>query len=428
MVGRFAAFDSWESIRSIPYYFFYYYVPTRYRKLSSESEYIRDKVWNFKDGLSQQQFIDQLEKKIKHTFGNPNFLTLVCIPASTNASNKARYERFSEVLCKKLNMTNGFQYISILKEKSPSHLGGSDLATYDFDRGFFKGKQVVLFDDVVTRGGSMQSFMDYLEEVGAKVVCCMSIGRTFYDRYMAYEINHPWTGNTVFQCGTSTAPDKDNRTIANETTKPSVVEEAHKATQRMPVADVAKLNQESVAQQPVARHQIGDHVRFGRFNGKPVQWIVLDHKDDEYLVISKFGLECMPFNKADTFTTWDKCSLRQWLNEDFYNRTFNSVEQEKIIRHEVVASDNPIYRSSQGKNTNDKIFILNIKEYNQYFDIYNKWVCKLFSGILRQCWLRNSGNDNSRGAFVGRSGSIHAGGSKVTSSRNAVRPVFWVKL
>lgn len=324
-------------------------------------------------------------------------------------------------------MINGFQYISILKEKSPSHLGGSDVATYDFDRSFFKGKKVILFDDVVTKGASMQSFMDYLEEVGAEVVCCISIGRTFYDRYMGYDINNPWTGNTVFKCGYLKAPDMDNRTI-EERKIPISDEKSIEETHQIQVDDVARVNEVSVERQLVAKYQIGDCICFGRFNGRFVKWIILDQKGDEYLLISKFGLECMPFNKTEGFTTWGGCTLRKWLNEDFYNNTFSRAEQEKIIRHEVVASDNPIYRSFQGKNTKDKVFILNIKEYNQYFDIYNKWVCRLFSGILRQCWLRNSGNDNSRGAFIGRSGSIHAGGSKITSSRNAVRPAMWVKL
>lgn len=427
MIARFNKLESWDSMRSVPYYFFYYYVPTRYSMLSSESQYVREEIWNFKNGIHQDLFINHLEKKIKHTFERPNFLTLVCIPASTRESNKVRFENFSNVLCKKLNMINGFQYISILKEKSPSHLGGSDVATYDFDRSFFKGKKVILFDDVVTKGASMQSFMDYLEEVGAEVVCCISIGRTFYDRYMGYEINNPWTGNTVFKCGYLKAPDMDNRTI-EERKIPISGENSLKASCKIQVGDVARLNEVSVEEQSVAKHQVGDCIRFGQFNGRFVKWIILDQKGDEYLLISKFGLECMPFNKTEGFTTWDGCTLRKWLNEDFYNNAFSRTEQEKIIRHEVVASDNPIYRSFQGKNTNDKVFILNIKEYNQYFDIYNKWVCRLFSGILRQCWLRNSGNDNSRGAFIGRSGSIHAGGSKITSSRNAVRPVMWVKL
>ena len=428
MTTRITTMERWGLLRSIPYYFFYYYVPPRYQMISLESQSIRKEIWDFKKGCNQNQFIDQLEKKIKHTFESPDFLTLVCIPASTNESNRIRYETFSDVLCKKLNMTNSFQYVSILKEKSPAHLGGKDVATYDFDKSFFKGKKVVLFDDIVTKGVSMYSFMDYLEEVGAEVVCCMSIARTFWDQYMDYKVNNPWTGNAVFQCGIKVAPDKDNRTIEKERTVKVPAETFHKEAKTIPVADVARLNQQSEQERLTTKYQVGDCVRFGRLNGRPVQWIVLKQKDNEYLLISKFGLDCRSFNTTDTFITWDKCSLRTWLNVDFYNNTFNRSEQEKIIRHEVVASDNPIYRTVQGKNTNDKIFILNIKEYNQYFDIYNKWICRLFNGFKKQCWLRNSGKDNTRAAFIGRSGSIHAGGSRITSARNAVRPVMWVKL
>lgn len=437
------------SLKSKPHYFFYYYVPKRYDGLSYESYCVRHGVWNFKVGRDQGYFIDQIERKIRHTFDNPSLLTLVCIPASTRASNSARYEWFSNELCARLNMANGFNHITIFKEKTPSHLGGQDSAVYSFDINFFKGKKVILFDDVVTRGRSMNSFIDYLGEIGAEVVCCMSIGKTFWDRYIDYRVNNPWTGVPVFNCGYPCAPDVDNYEILVNPATPNAAPAASSANVPA-VAEVATPNtviqveepqdaaQTSVEdpifndvpaeQQIESKYKIGDRVRFGKLNDKAIQWIVLDQKQDEYLLISKFGLDCRAFNTEDTYTTWDTSSLRTWLNKDFYKSSFNNSEQAKIIRHTVVASDNPIYRTAQGKNTEDKLFILSVNEYNYYFDIYNKWVCRLFSGILRQCWLRNSGADNGRAAFIGRSGSIHAGGSKITSARNAVRPVMWVKL
>ena len=468
--------SSWATMRSIPYYFFYYYVPTRYSDLSSESDYIRREVWLFKKGYHQDQFVEKLATKLSYTFGNADFLTLVCIPASTVNSNKNRYEQFSHDLCSKLHMTNGFEHISIVKEKTPSHLGGTDEAVYELDRSFFAGKKVVLFDDVVTQGSSMQSFIDYLDEVGAKVVCCMSICRTFWDKRMPYQVTNPWTGTAVFQNGQETEPDKDNRayeapitlvdeqpitntnisnTIANtfvteKTTAQEVVTDntvddelpiAHTnvnstIAKKPPFKDIVTCHDADEAilkkildkEQHNAKYKLGEFVRFGHLNGRSVQWIVLDQKDDEYLLISKYGLDCREFHTTNTFITWDKCSLRTWLNVDFYNSTFSNKEKSQIIQHEVIASSNPIYRTYQGQNTKDKLFILNISEYNKYFDIYNKWVCRLFSGILRQCWLRNSGNDSCHASFIGRSGSIHAGGSKITSARNAVRPVMWVKL
>lgn len=157
--------------------------------------------------------------KLRNTFGNADFLTLVCIPASTVDSNRTRYKQFSHDLCSKLNMKNGFKHISIVKEKEPSHLGGRDEAIYEFDRKFFSGKKIVLFDDVVTRGSSMRSFIESLEDAGADVVCCMSIGKTFWDKIMDYTVTNPWTGNAVFQCGEATAPDKDNRVYETPVSK-----------------------------------------------------------------------------------------------------------------------------------------------------------------------------------------------------------------
>ena len=250
--------SSWDTLNSIPYYFFYYYVPTRYSDLSSESEDIRKELWNFKDGCYHDQFVDLMATKLRHTFGNTDFLTLVCIPASTVYSNRTRYEQFSHDLCSKLNMKNGFKHISIVKEKEPSHLGGRDEAIYEFDRTFFSGKKIVLFDDVVTRGSSMRSFIESLEDAGAEVVCCMSIGKTFWDKIMDYTVTNPWTGNAVFQCGEATEPDKDNRVYETPVSKPTdshlnlkkIIQEASNHTNK-PTKSVSKPTDSHLSQKKI---------------------------------------------------------------------------------------------------------------------------------------------------------------------------------
>lgn len=230
MPTNFQSLSSWGKLNAVPFYFFYYYVPTRYTGLSAESDYIRRNIWSFKDGLNQDQFVDLLATKLGHTFGNAEALTLVCIPASTIRSNINRYERFSNALCSKLHMTNGFQHITIIKEKSPCHLGGSDVALLKFDKNFFSRKKVVLFDDVVTTGSSMQCFIDYLGKFGAEIVCCMSLGRTYWDRYMSDKIPHPWTGNAVFSTGCAVDPDLDNRPyvapVMDEITQTAIADKA----------------------------------------------------------------------------------------------------------------------------------------------------------------------------------------------------------
>jgi predicted amidophosphoribosyltransferase len=135
-----------------------------------------------------------LAKKLRSTFEYNDLasLTLVCIPASTIETNNKRYSKFSTELCSITGMRNGFGYITITKEKTQSHLGGTDSAEYSYDADFFKGAKVILFDDVVTRGRSMEQMKNALENLGATIICAISIGRTYSD-YNKRE-PHPWLG------------------------------------------------------------------------------------------------------------------------------------------------------------------------------------------------------------------------------------------
>ena len=51
---------------------------------------------------------------------------------------------------------------------------------------FFKGKQVILFDDIITSGHTMLHYKKMLEEWGAKVIAFVALGKTHYSH-----ISHP---------------------------------------------------------------------------------------------------------------------------------------------------------------------------------------------------------------------------------------------
>lgn len=193
------AVSDWESVKNIPYYYFYHYYPTRFDDITIESRNVRNLIYHFKDGqgMSFSVVSDMMEKKLKSTFSKDDLsqFTLVCIPASTIQDNEDRYLKFSNKLCSDTGMRNGFTHITITKEKDPSHLGGTDSAEYSYDGDFFKGAMVILFDDVVTRGRSMGQMKSALESLGATVICAMSIGRTYSDYYGDNRTPHPWTGN-----------------------------------------------------------------------------------------------------------------------------------------------------------------------------------------------------------------------------------------
>ena len=58
----------------------------------------------------------------------------------------------------------------------------------------------------------------------------------------------------------------------------------------------------------------------------PIEWVVLDKTEDSIFVMSKYALDCLPYNKVYAYVTWQFCTLREWLNEKFYNRAKGLIE------------------------------------------------------------------------------------------------------
>ena len=81
--------------------------------------------------------------------------------------------------------------------------------------------------------------------------------------------------------------------------------------------------------------QVGCKVYFGAYeqdnntsNGKEdIAWLVLAKENNRILVISDKALDCQPYNYLMVNITWETCSLRQWLNDTFFNMAFSSVER-----------------------------------------------------------------------------------------------------
>ena len=100
---------------------------------------------------------------------------------------------------------------------------------------------------------------------------------------------------------------------------------------------------------------------------KDIEWIVLE-KDEENrkaLLLSKYIIDCKPFNNTYREVTWKNCSLRKWLNDDFYNYAFNDSEKEKIIMTEIITKNNG------NEKTKDKIFLLDTYDIDKYFRQFN---------------------------------------------------------
>ncbi len=85
------------------------------------------------------------------------------------------------------------------------------------------------------------------------------------------------------------------------------------------------------------KFDVGDEFTFGSYeqdadfdNGpEPIEWQVLDVQGSKILLISKYGLDAIPFS-SDPRSTWDTSTLKKWLNSTFYETAFTANEKSYI--------------------------------------------------------------------------------------------------
>ena len=226
--------------------------------------------------------------------------------------------------------------------------------------------------------------------------------------------------------------------------------------------------------------KIGDIIKFGDY-----KWRVLDVQDNRALIISEEILFQKPYHSTENPITWENCSLRKYLNNEFYN-TFNKKEKERIYKvsnidnhdlgkyqkqkyfqnfsitelenlknmelyeddddddynnevydpyDEEIANDDYIFKASSkpekkniyiplpryGNPTQDMIFLLSITEYKKY---YSKKVIGSDNNSDFE-WLRSPGVTNYEAAEIYRDDvCTHT----LITENNGVRPALWIIL
>lgn len=190
--------------------------------------------------------------------------------------------------------------------------------------------------------------------------------------------------------------------------------------------------------------KVGDTIFFGAYeqdniksNGKEkIEWIVLAKNGSRVFITSKYQLDCKKyFAPYYGKITWEECTLRTWLNNDFLNAAFNTEEKNKIVTTNVVNSNNPEYGTPGGNNTKDKIFLLSIDEAKKYFSSDDGRKCEATAYARANgadqgsWWLRSPGKLGMTVMTIDKNGSFtkHAA-TAVDFSHAGVRPALWVTL
>lgn len=163
------------------------YYPVRIKNVDDRQKADRQTVWDFKDGRAYEEVARMTAERLIAQFGErlPD-IVFSCVPASSREKNELRYKRFSERVCELTHAINGYPHIKVSSERLAVHEHRKDeteartARIADFDTAFFKGKDVLLFDDIITKGISYATAANELEACGANVLGGFFLAKTFY--------------------------------------------------------------------------------------------------------------------------------------------------------------------------------------------------------------------------------------------------------
>ena len=223
-------------------------------------------------------------------------------------------------------------------------------------------------------------------------------------------------------------------------------------TQEETAAETPVEPEEEKPEEPVVEipedAEVGDVITFGRYEQdndpddgtEPIDWQVLAVENSRALVISLRILDAMPYHDAAGSVSWEKSSLRAWLNGEFLESAFNDAEKEYIRKTGISNPKNPIFETAGGSDTRDSLFLLSVSEAEKYFETDEERAgeASLYAaenGAFTDSatgnswwWLRTPGQKNSDAAEVGVAGWILERGTFADNAAVGVRPAFWLSL
>ena len=221
--------------------------------------------------------------------------------------------------------------------------------------------------------------------------------------------------------------------------------------------------------------ELGSYPQGANGEVKPILWRVLDIVDGYALLLSDKILDAKAYHEEDIDISWDKCTLNDWLNNDFCNKAFKTPFADKIIKlfsrkkgytnihlagniavdliikpqDIILANDTMI----AGKNDNcNRVFLLSNEELHMYFDkrkdrtnildyslggeqataYGTEYAIKrgliVYGNDRRLWWLRSGGSAPDSAMYVYFNGVVNTSGRSVYDADVGVRPALWINL
>ena len=202
--------------------------------------------------------------------------------------------------------------------------------------------------------------------------------------------------------------------------------------------ECSKAEADSYIEDNVSENNEYEIIQFGNYAGEPLNWRILENKNDKILVIAENVIESRKSHNEFTEITWDKCDLRKWLNEKFYIEAFSIKEKDNILLSELINAPNPVCGTPGGENTQDYVFCISEDDAGKYFINDTDRMCipsehAKKNGIheennYKSClwWLRSPGRSGILTSCVFDTGMIFGFGMAVHYGNIGVRPALWI--
>ncbi len=181
----------------------------------------------------------------------------------------------------------------------------------------------------------------------------------------------------------------------------------------------------------------GNSIEFGAYRNNVLIWNVIAVEDDRALLLLSDVLRTedgapdeMLYNNEPIPATWAECSLRNWLNGEFYENAFGD-DRDAIV--EVLNINEDTWHSDGGEDTYDKVFLLSIGDIQSYQVSGNELF--LTDSSVYYYFLRNMAFSNEEAAvFWNVEGDITPDNlnSRLAhiylQEASCIRPAVWVDI
>lgn len=159
-----------------------YYPLKTYPDVSEKRERFRNLIWKFKNGQYFSEN-DQIQIRLGRLLLDLNptefkDYLLIPIPASTVKKTAIRYSRFMPELAERLNKKLVLNAITSEDHEPNKGSFKNRIEHFTFFPENYRGKGIILFDDIITSGRTFEQTTERLLETGALNVIGLFLGRT----------------------------------------------------------------------------------------------------------------------------------------------------------------------------------------------------------------------------------------------------------